>query len=302
MKNKHSAIVGITSLPQTQTDSLLWSEVSNLTMTENSTYRRHWLSEQSCLSKCALAHYADRNYESAACECKAFHTVPRLIGVSRKNRHPSEVRIKYSNFVLLAAGCISNWLESLSGPWQESSPWPVRFSSHSLWIVVAFLGRHWEQVWSSSQWSFFVCGRVRTPCRCAWANISMSLGGFKADRVAQHPSLIHYLFQLKVLSKGFFLFFFLPTQTLPFIILALTLPLPGQRSTWQCECAHRFICACGCMHTCACWCQLWYNDRLTEGATTPPQASRKALHSWAASCESEHRLQVKTRSREPPLF
>lgn len=227
--------------------------------------------------------------------------MPRLNGVSRKDRHSSEVRIKYSNFVLLAATHVSDWLESLSGPWQESPPWPVHFSSHSLRIVGAFLRRHREQVWSSSQWSF-VCGRARTPRRCAWADISMSLGGFKADRVAPHPSLIHYLFQLKVLSKGFFSSFFLPTQTLPFIILVLTLPLPGQCSTWQCECAHRFIGACACMHTCACWCQLWYNDRLTEGATTPPQASRKALHSWAASCESEHRLQVKTRSREPPLF
>lgn len=37
-----------------------------------------------------------------------------------------------------------------------------------------------------------------------------------------------------------------------------------------------------------CLCQLWNNDRVTVGATAPPQASRKALHSWASSCESEH--------------
>lgn len=131
----------------------------------------------------------------------------------KERSHPSEVWIKYFNFVLLAATCVSNWLESLSGPWHESSPWPVCFSSHSLWTVGTFLRRHREQVWSSSKWSF-MCGRARTPPRCAWANISMSGSGgggggrrVEADRVAQHPSLIHYLFQLKVLWKGFFLFF-----------------------------------------------------------------------------------------------
>lgn len=62
-------------------------------------------------------------------------------------------------------------------------------------------------------------------------------------------------------------------------------------------CVHMFTCACACMHVCLC-----HNDRLTVGATAPPRARRKALHSWAASCESEHRLQVKTRSQEPPLF
>ena len=67
-------------------------------------------------------------------------------------------------------------------------------------------------------------------------------------------------------------------------------------------CVHMFMCACARMHVCVCLCQRWHNDRLTVGATAPPQASRKALHSWAASCESEHRLQVKTRSQEPPLF
>lgn len=53
-------------------------------------------------------------------------------------------------------------------------------------------------------------------------------------------------------------------------------------------CVHMFMCACACMHVYVCLCQLWHNDRLTVGATAPPQASRKALHSWAASCESEH--------------
>lgn len=236
----------------TETDrlSLLWSEVSNLTVTENSTYRRHCLSEQSCLSKCALTHYADRNYESAACECKPFHIVPRLNGVSRKDRHPSEVRIKYSNFVLLAATHISNWLESLSGPWRESSPWPVHFSSHSLRIVAAFLRRHREQVWSSSQ-SSFVCGRVRTPRRCAWADISMSLGGFKADRVAPHPSLIHYLFQLKVLSKGFFSSFFFTHPNVAFHHFSAnaTSPRPVQylavwvrAQIYLCMCVHAHMC------------------------------------------------------------
>lgn len=45
-----------------------------------------------------------------------------------------------------------------------------------------------------------------------------------------------------------------------------------------------------------------HNDIPTLGVTTPPRASGGALHSCAASCESEHRLQVKTRSQEPPLL
>lgn len=112
---------------------------------------------------------------------------------------------------------------------------------------------------------------------------------------------IHNLFQLKALSKVFLIYLFILFSA--FHHFSATSLRPVQYlAACTCVCAHGLIYACACMHTCACWCQLWHNDRLTVGATTPPQASRKALHSWAASCESEHRLQVKTRSREPPLF
>lgn len=65
-------------------------------------------------------------------------------------------------------------------------------------------------------------------------------------------------------------------------------------------CVHMFICACACMHVCVCLCQLWHNDRLTVGATTPPRASRKAYIPGlrAVNVSTDYRLKHAARSHQ----
>lgn len=177
----------------------------------------------------------------------------------------------------------SHWLESLSSPRQGSSP--LFFSSKSYWSL-EFL-RHREQVWSSSQCIFsvyvYVCVRESSMNAVWWGVCDIII-------------VIHDLFRN---SKNFPVSWMLLFITPKFSVQNPT----GQQKQHFNLAVFVFICACACMHVCVSVCvSSGIMNRLTVGETTPPRASRKALHSLAASCESEHRLQVKTRSQEPPLF